>query len=170
MCGVNKKNEIKGKTKKEKIEAAGKRISIDEKRSIQKKASDELLRLDTLLNSRERVKIDNIKDKFAVCELVYKLVLTEYLKHKKKTYTDLKIQMSQVPYAFAFAGYNFDNDLLNKIFGSNTEIGKRSVKKMRDSLNHSLDDKTIKELDERYDDLISTMDGFLDVIRNNGHK
>ena len=170
MRGVNAKNNIKVKTKKEKIEAAGKRISVDEKRSIQKRASDELLRLDMLLNSRERVKIDNIKDKFAVCELVYKLVLTEYLKHKKNNYTDLKIQMSQVPYALAFAGYNFDYNLLNKLFGSNTEIGKKSVKKIRDSLNHSLDDKTMKELNDRYDDLISTMDGFLDVIRNNGHE
>lgn len=73
--------------------------------------------------------------------------------------------MSQVPYALSFAGYDFEYDFLNKLFGAETRQGKKSVKKLRDSLNHSLTTVVTTELTDRYDELNKLMDTFLNSIR-----
>ena len=98
---------------------------------------------------------------------MYKELLVEHLKHKNKHVGDcLKISMSQVPYVFSFAGYDFDYEFLNKLFGAKKHQGKKSVKKLRDSLNHSLATADIAELNNRYDELIKLMNTFLNTIRS----
>lgn len=95
------------KSLEHRIAAASKVLSAAEQQKIKQKAETELIRLETMLkNDVIRKKIDLFKDKFALCEIVYKLVLKEHLSYKKaKTKEHLKITMSQVPFAFSFAGY-----------------------------------------------------------------
>lgn len=156
------------KSLEHRIETASKTISIEEQQKLKQKAENELLRLENVLkNDVVRKKIDSFKDKFALCEIVYKLVLKEHLSYKKaKTKEHLKITMTQVPFALSFAGYNFEYDLLSKIFGSEKHKGKRSVKVLRDLLNHTLNSGAIQELENRYDELNTYMDTFLNIIRN----
>jgi hypothetical protein len=73
--------------------------------------------------------------------------------------------MTQVPYALEFAGYDFEKDLLTKLFCAEEKIGNRSVKKLRDSLTHSMNDKAVNELSDRYEELNGYMDSFLGKIR-----
>lgn len=74
--------------------------------------------------------------------------------------------MRQVPDALKFAGYSFEKELLNEIFGSKSTKGKRrTVKKLRDSITHKMKEKDIKELIEREDELFGYMDAFLAKIR-----
>lgn len=73
--------------------------------------------------------------------------------------------MKQAPHALAFAGYDFDKELLAKLFGAEEKIGSRSVKKLRDSLTHSMNDKAVNELSDRYEEMNGYMDSFLNKIR-----
>lgn len=54
---------------------------------------------------------------------------------------------------------------LKKLFGAEEKIGSRSVKKLRDSLTHSMDDKAVNELSDRYEEMNGYMDSFLNKIR-----
>ncbi len=73
--------------------------------------------------------------------------------------------MTQAPYALEYAGYDFDKDLLTHLFGSEEKVGSRTVKKLRDALTHSLNQKAIDELLSREDELHGYMDQFLSKIR-----
>ena len=73
--------------------------------------------------------------------------------------------MTQVPFALAFAGYNFDKELLNELFGSSSQKG-MTVKKLRDAVTHSIDEKAVKEITDRQNELFGYMDDFLNTIRN----
>lgn len=66
----------------------------------------------------------------------------------KKTGIHLKymtVSMREAPYALAYAGYDYDRVLLSKLFGAEERVGKRSVKKLRDALTHSMNTKAIEE-------------------------
>ena len=95
-----------------------------------------------------------------------KIILAAHQKHKgKRTINRLKVSMTQVPYALNFAGYTFDKDLLNELFGSSSEIGK-TVKKLRDETTHGVNEEAVKEIVMRKDELFGYMDSFLLGIRN----
>lgn len=135
--------------------------------NLKSKAQKELLRLEAVFeNADVRQKIDNIKDKFSICEIVYKKLLKPYLENKNKKISEhLQITMNQVPSVFSYAGYSLEYDLLNNIFGSKKKSGEHSVKKLRDELNHSLKENAIIELMNRHDELNTYMDSFLDTIK-----
>ena len=73
--------------------------------------------------------------------------------------------MTQVPFALSFAGYSFEKELLNELFGSSSKKG-MTVKKLRDAVTHSIDEKATKEIFDRKEELFGYMDNFLDTIRN----
>ena len=113
--------------KNERINASAAKLTDSEKAKVRTSAKRELARLDKVFAEKElKSKIDNLKDKFSECEIVYKLILKNYIKTTKSDNTE-KIIMSQVPYAHSFAGYTFDYDLLDKIFGSKKTKGNMSV-------------------------------------------
>ena len=86
-------------------------------------------------NPNTKQEIDNFKERFLICEVVYKIILKEYTYRKTGIRLDrLKVNMKQAPSALKFVGYDFDKDLLAKLFGSDGQVGKRSVKKLRDAL------------------------------------
>ena len=112
-------------------------------------------------------KIKQFKEKFGICEIVYKVVLEDHQYRKTGEHKDrLKINMNQVNAALIYAGYDFDKDLLSRIFGSEDRIGKRSAKILRDLLTHSLNKNVVDELRNRYDELTGDMNLFLEKIRS----
>ncbi len=143
------------------------KLTDTEKQSPRNKAKAEPERLDSAFsNETTKQKIDDFKDTFSKCEIVYKVILEEHQFKKTGEHLErLQITMRQVPHALAFAGYDFDNLLLTKLFGSKEKIGKRSVKKLRDSLTHSLNQKAIDELIQREQELYAYMNDFLMKIR-----
>lgn len=136
--------------------------------ALREKAKEELERLrDTLSDNKTKEMVDNFKDKFSMCEIVYKVILEDHQFHKNGKHPqprELKINMNQAPHALNYAGYDFDKELLTKLFGAEMKTGKKSVKKLRDSLTHSLNKNAIDELALRYDELNQYMDAFLDKI------
>lgn len=138
-----------------------------QKLSLRNRAKDELIRIEKLVADKNKKKlIDDFKEKFSICEIVYKVILEEHQFNKTGKHSDyLKVTMKQAPYALAFAGYDFDKELLTKLFGAEEKIGSRSVKKLRDSLTHSMNDKAVNELSDRYEEMNGYMDSFLNKIR-----
>ena len=145
-----------------------KRISEKEQLKIRINTVKEIRRLrQHLKNKKEHQIINNFKDEFMVCENAYKYVLNKYLilTHNKET-DYLKINMVQVPTALKFVGYYIDNELLDKIFGSENHRGKKSVKKLRDALTHQMPEKDVKEVMNRQEELFGYMNNFLEQIEN----
>ena len=144
------------------------KLTFEQKLMLRNKAKDELLRLEAVYSDEEtRDKINRFKEKFGICEIVYKVVLEEHQFNKTgKHFERLRVDMTQAPYALNYAGYDFDKDLLTHLFGAEKRIGSRSVKTLRDSLTHSVNQKAIDELLNREDELYWYMDQFLSKIRN----
>ena len=143
------------------------KLDDEQKLSLRNRAKDELVRIETLIADKDKKKmIDDFKEKFSECEIVYKVILEDHQFNKTGQHKDsLKVIMTQVPHALEYAGYDFDRDFLAKLFGSKEKIGSRSVKKLRDALTHSMNDNAVKELSDRYEELNGYMDSFLDKIR-----
>ena len=144
------------------------RLSLDEQKKLRAKARKELKRVEDLLSNPDvRQEIANFKDAFIKCEDAYKVILSEHQFRKNKKRPEyMKIDMTQAPYALKFAGYNIDYTVLTKLFGSETRIGKRSVKKLRDALSHKPEEKDIAELRDRKNELYGCIDEFLRIIHS----
>lgn len=134
---------------------------------LRNRAKEELERLENIYKDQNTKRlVDEFKYQFLLCESSYKVILAEHQLSKGKTEEIFKITMNQVPFALTFAGYDFDKELLTKLFGSENHVGIRSVKKIRDALTHKLDANTVNELESRKEELFGYMNCFLDKIRN----
>jgi hypothetical protein len=142
------------------------KISERDKLTLRNNAKAELERMEKCLSEYETVRmVDDFKNKFNLCETVYKLILAEHQKSKGKQPPEyLKIDMRQVPHALSFAGYSFDKSLLNELFGK-TSLKGMTVKKLRDKVTHGIDENAIAEITERKEELYGYMGSFLDEIR-----
>ena len=141
------------------------KITKQEQLHLRVKAKNEVETLEAILSNSATVKIlDEFKNKFNICETVYKIVLAEHQRRKGKNDKCLKLDMRQVPDALLFAGYNFDRDLLNELFGSKSTKGK-TAKKLRDAVTHGIDSKAVAEIVSRNVELNAYMDEFLNVIK-----
>lgn len=143
------------------------KISPEIQKNLRNNAKAELTRLETIQKHVETIKLlDEFKNKFNICESVYKVVLKEHQISKGKTDTHyLKLIMTQVPFALSFAGYSFKKELLNELFGSSSKKG-MTVKKLRDAVTHGINEKAVKEISDRKEELFGYMDDFLNTIRN----
>ncbi len=142
------------------------KISVDEQIALRGRAKSELDRLETIMNNRQIMELlDRFKNKFNLCESTYKVVLAEHqVKTKGRLPSQLKLDMTQAPFAMAFAGYIIDRDLLNRLFGAKCDRG-RTAKKLRDAVTHNLEQKAIDEIVSRQSELFADMDEFLELIR-----
>lgn len=143
-----------------------KELSNEEQLNLRNSARAELERLEAIqANANIMQLLDRFKAKFNICETVYKVILSEHQKKKGNiAKKHLTLDMRQVPHALAFAGYHFDKELLTELFGAKSSKGK-TLKKLRDSVTHGLDELTINEIVQRNEELFGYMDDFLNVIR-----
>ena len=141
------------------------KITEQEKLRLRESAKAEVERLETILNNDETLRmLDSFKNKFNICESAYKIVLAEHQRCKGNICEQLKLDMKQVPHALNFAGYNFDRELLNDLFGAKSEKGK-TAKKLRDAVTHSIDQQAVTEITTRNEELFRYMDTFLGIIK-----
>ena len=82
-------------------------------------------------------------------------------KNEYKVLKDIKLNMNSIIPCMYFYNFNFDNGILNKIFGSNAKRGQKSCKKLRDGIVHYFSANDGYELNKRFDELIDYMDKFL---------
>lgn len=145
-------------------------ISDKEKIEIRNKAKLEIRKFESVLNDNETVQLlDSFKNKFNMCESVYKVILKEHQKSKGNDVDlkYLKLNMTQVPYALKFAGYTFDEASLNELFGNKSKkTGCKTVKCLRDLTTHGIHQKSIDEIKKRKKELFAYMDDFLEAIKN----
>lgn len=143
------------------------KISEEGKKKLRDSAKAELERLEAIYaNDEVNQLLNDFKDKYNLCESVYKVILAEHQKVKGHKETDyLKVTMKQVPYALKFAGYDFDKALLKELFGEKSTKGK-TVKKLRDAVTHGIDSKAVQEITDRKAELFGYMDTFLSEIRD----
>lgn len=143
------------------------KITAQEKLALRNSARAELERLETCLSDDDTVQLlDSFKNEFNICETVYKIILIKHQNCKKRNISNFpKIDMRQVPHVFNFAGYNFDKNLLNNLFGVHSNNGS-SVKKLRDAVTHGIDAKAVEEIENRKDELFGYMETFLTTIRD----
>lgn len=142
------------------------KISVDEQRKIRDSAKAELERLEKIQgDSTTILLLDSFKNKFNICETVYKVILQKHQDSKGKPDNGyLKVTMTQVPYALSFAGYTFNKAVLNELFGASGKKG-TTVKKLRDAVTHGIDEKAVKEIKNREDELFGYMNDFLNTIK-----
>ena len=143
-------------------------LTAEQKLSLRNKARAELMRLEAVYSDEEtREKINKFKEKFGICEIVYKVILEDHQFNKTGKHLErLQVDMKQAPHALNYAGYDFDKNLLTHIFGAEDKVGSRTVKKLRDSLTHSVNQKAVDELISREEELYGYMDQFLSKIRD----
>ena len=143
------------------------KISVEEQIALRSKAKSDLNRLETVMSNEQIMDLlDRYKNKFNLCESTYKVVLAEHqFKTKGRMPAQLKLDMTQAPFAMVFAGYKIDRDLLNRLFGAKCDRG-RTAKKLRDAVTHNLEQKAIDEIEARQSELFSDMDAFLEIIRS----
>ena len=142
-------------------------ISEEDKRELRNSAKEELERLEAIYSNVEVNQLLNeFKGKYNICESVYKVILAEHQRVKGNRGIGYpKVSMTQVPYAWSFAGYGFDKGLLTEIFGSHSPNG-QTVKKLRDAVTHGIDNKAVQEISARREELFGYMDTFLSGIRD----
>ena len=143
-----------------------KNFSSAEQKKLRDNAKEELERLEKIIDDEKTVQLlDSFKNKYNLCESVYKVVLKEHQKvlhNSSNSY--LKVAMTQVPYALNFAGYSFDRNFLTELFGSSSTKG-RTVKKLRDAITHGIDKSATEEIKQRKEELFGYMDDFLNTIK-----
>ena len=146
-----------------------KKIPFEDEKSLKKKLKNELNRLNKILLDRNtRELIEEFKSKFEICEILYKLILEKYNIDRKKNVKreELKLKANQAKQALKYVNFTLKDDIINQLFGSESHVGKRSIKNIRDSLTHSLTDSVIEELKNRKDELFNVMDYFLNMIKS----
>ena len=146
------------------------KITEEEKKKLRDSAKAELERLEAIYSDEEVTKLlDDFREKYNLCESVYKVILAEHQKVKGHKETDyLKVTMQQVPHALKFAGYGFDKALLTEIFGAKSQKGKtvHTVKKLRDAVTHGIASKAVQEITDRKGELFGYMYAFLSGVRD----
>ena len=141
------------------------KITEQEKAQLRENAKSEVERLERLIANDRTVQIlDAFKNKFNICETAYKVILAEHQRRKGNEPNQLKLYMTQVPHALSFAGYDFDRELLNDLFGSTSPKG-MTAKKLRDAVTHGINQKAVDEITARNEELVTYMDTFLNVIK-----
>jgi len=142
-------------------------LSAEQQAELRNRAKTELERLEAVYTDEQtRERINRFKDKFGICEIVYKVILEDYqFNRTDQHFETFLIDMRNVPYALNYAGYDFDKSLLTHLFGAERKVGSRTVKTLRDSLTHSVNQKAINELVSRETELHGYMDQFLTKIR-----
>ena len=109
--------------------------------------------------------------KYVSLEAFYKkmLVAMKESNGKKLTTADkkrLSVTVSDVKKTLAYFGITCDEELIERIFGSNDKNYKEcSIKKLRDRMVHSVNDNVLRTILERYEDIMADLDELSRVLR-----
>jgi len=136
------------------------------------KASKRLSALEAIVadESMKRSK-DDFLERFMICECVYKNLLKSYNANQgaRVADRDLRLYYTEIRKVLDYYNVKLEDDALKAIFFSTGQYRKRgtmSAKKLRDSIAHSMNEHSIKEVEKRFEELMGLMDAFLSAFRN----
>ena len=108
--------------------------------------------------------------KYVSIEAFYKkLLIAEKekngIKLSQKDKKNLRVTVSDVKRVLSFFNVECDVDLVERIFGSNDKnYMECSIKKLRDILVHNVNDKVLRCVLERYEQIDNDINNFLDLF------
>lgn len=106
-------------------------------------------------------------EKFSQCEVYVRPILRDYLLNEDPNIKEEEIGLEcrQIINAFSEKGIYFnDNKIVYNIFGSKNKTNESSCKWLRNKITHSLMQRALSEVCNRYDELIDNMDNFIKTI------
>lgn len=137
------------------------------KQNRKKRAATRVKQLQAKLNSgKSREHVQTFIEKYILCEIASKEMLVGYKNDLNEVleYKDAKMDLRQLKHAFNYYHLELPNDVIKRLFAADKVEGKRSAKKLRDSLLHGMTKKNITELDKQYNQLIDDIDAFLSAV------
>lgn len=108
-------------------------------------------------------------EKYIQCEILCKNVVILFLNNIGEDYDKDDIPFTLNAIKKAISSYNIifnDNKLLTRIWGQNEKKGNRSLRKLRNKFIHELNENYLLEIIDRYEDLTSDMNIFIEKFKN----
>ncbi len=108
--------------------------------------------------------------KYVSIEAFYKKLLTAEQEKSGNKLTpkgkkNLGVKLNEVRRVLDYFEIKYDEELIERIFGSNDRnYMECSIKKLRDRLVHNVNDNVLRVVLERYEQINSDMDAFLDLF------
>lgn len=135
------------------------------------KASNRLQSLEAIIADEimKRSK-DDFLERFMICECVYKNLLKSYdtKQGQKRADKDLRLNLGEIKKVLKYFDVQFDDSVIEMVFSGSGKYrlrGTMSAKKLRDSIVHNMNEPSIREVHERYEELMAAMASFLYPFR-----
>lgn len=122
-----------------------------------------------LNQNNNRIIVFNFLEKYIQCEVLCKNVVILFLNNIGEDYEKDVIPFTLNVIKKATSSYNIifnDNRLLTRIWGQNEKKGNRSLRKLRNKFVHELNASYLLEIIDRYEDLTSDMNIFIEKLKN----
>lgn len=108
-------------------------------------------------------------DKFTLCDLTCIEIISRYSNNQKQKGKVVKVElhMKTIKQAFESFDIEYDEDVLNLVFGGSglyVKRGSKSAKKIRNKIVHEMNENDLKELMNRKDELFNAMDMYLSLF------
>lgn len=120
------------------------------------------LKMNFLDKANNRAVKDQFIEKFVLCEIATKNVLSYY--GKEKDVEKIKMRLDTIKVALCHAQYDVDNEMLEKMFKAKKKRGERSARDLRNGIVHDLKVPDIQEVIGRKDELFNLMDRYLEIL------
>lgn len=144
-----------------------KKLSEKEKQHRAKEASRKTAEARQALDEKDaRVNYQRFMERFAICEVGYKSLLSAYLSdlEKEVKQDDLHINTRQVPSVLKRSGITLNEAAIKTLFNGKQKIGDRYARGIRNSLSHSPNKKALDELEKKLPLIENAMDEFEEAI------
>lgn len=140
-----------------------KELTKEKSEKIKIEVKEHILRAEKI-KQKDMKLIEQFRTKFTICESAYKIMEQRIgnLKERK----NIRLNLRRIKPNIIKLNYDINEELLDKLFGSNGKRGSKSIKKLRDALTHDVNQKDIDEVKERETELFNIMDIFLSKLKN----
>ena len=109
---------------------------------------------------------DQFVEKFVLCEIALKSVLSNYYKTqgKEKEIDNIEMGLSSIKAALKLAHYDIKDENLEKLFKARRKRGERSARDLRNGIIHNLTIPDLQEVTNRKDELFKLLDDFTSLL------
>ncbi len=143
------------------------RISSSQQKEARDKAKDKYLDIKNVTQKNGIIEaVEKFKTQYSYCEITY-MILYDYREGKRidgSADSRRKCSANTVTSVLKYCGYQFDDEMIQQIFGKSGKRNHLSARKLRNNLTHDCKKQDIDELILRYDDIMDCMQRFLDMI------
>ncbi len=140
------------------------------KQNRKKRASTRIFQVRSKLDGDQvREHIFSFLEKYILCEIAAKELYVGYMDEigQAVEYKDVKMDLRKLKPAFNHYRLGLTENTIQRLFlGKTAKNVPSSAKMLRDSLVHGMTKKSIAEVDNRFEQLNSDMDSFLNAMTN----